>query len=146
MSLLTAVPARPNFYSAQPKEPRRSSPSSIRLRGALLIGSASLILALATAMECKSITHLPSLLYGLILWGWWGIIASTLWLTGLRSPSALDRSYPAIALQVLIACSAGVVHLILLSSLGLFIPEWETHAAPAIKVLTGLLNPNRFGL
>ena len=145
MSLLTAVPARPNFFSAQPKEPRLSSPSSIRLRGALLIGSASLILALATAMECKSITHLPSLLYGLILWGWWGIIASTLWLTGLRSPSALDRSYPTIALQVLIACSAGVVHLILLSSLSLFIPEWETHA-PAIKVLTGLLNPNRFGL
>ena len=145
MSLLTAVPARPNFFSAQPKEPRLSSPSSIRLRGALLIGSASLILALATAMECKSITHLPSLLYGLILWGWWGIIASALWLTGLRSPSALDRSYSTIVLQVLIAGSAAAVHLILLSSLSLFIPEWETHA-PAIKVLTGLLNPNRFGL
>ncbi|HKD59237.1 MAG TPA: histidine kinase [Terracidiphilus sp.] len=145
MSLLTAVPARPNFFSTQPKEPRLSSPSSTRLRGTLLIGSASLILALATATECKSVTHLPSLLYGLILWGWWGIIASTLWLTGLRSPSALHRSYPAILLQVLMACSAGVVHLILLSSLSLFIPEWETHA-PAIKVLTGLLNPNRFGL
>ena len=144
MSLLTAVPARPNFTSSLSEQPRPSSPFSIQLRGTLLIGTASFILALATAMECHSITHLPSLLYGLVLWGWWGIIASTLWLTGLKSSSVLHRSLPAIALQVLIACVAGVVHLTLLGSLALFIPEWETHA-PAIKTLTGMLNLNRFG-
>ena len=33
----------------------------------------------------------------------------------------------------------------LLGSLSLFVPEWKTHA-PAIKVLTGMLNLNRFGL
>ena len=144
MSLLTAVPARPTFPFAISKEPRLSSPFSIRLRGALLIGSASLILALATAMECQSISHLPSLLYGLVLWGWWGILASTLWLTGLKSPSVLHYSLPRMGLQALIASAAGVVHLMLLSGLSLFIPEWETQAPP-MKVLTGLLTLNRFG-
>jgi sensor histidine kinase YesM len=144
MSLLTAVPARSNFPSALADEPRHSSPASVQLRGTLLIGAASLILALATAIECHSITHLPSLLYGLVLWGWWGIIGSALWLTSFKLPSALHRSFPFVVLQGLIACVAGVVHLVLLGSLSLFVPEWETHA-PAIKVLTGMLNLNRFG-
>jgi signal transduction histidine kinase len=144
MSLLTAVPARSNFPSALSEEPRRSSPASIELRGTLLIGAASLILALATAMECHSITHPASLLYGLVLWGWWGILASALWLAGLELPTALHRSFPRVALHVLVACAAGVVHLILLGSLSLFVPEWEKHA-PAIRVLTGMLNLNRFG-
>ena len=88
----------------------------------LLIGAASIILALGTAVECQSITHLPSLLYGLVLWGWWGIIASTFWIAGLNSPTVLHRSLPAVTLQVFIACAAGVVHLMLLGGLGLFIP------------------------
>jgi LytS/YehU family sensor histidine kinase len=49
------------------------------------------------------------------------------------------------AVQALIACAAGVFHLILLGSLSLFIPEWETHA-PVMKVLKGGLTLNRFGL
>jgi hypothetical protein len=148
MSLLTAVPARPNFPSVFSDEPRHPSPAFIQSRAALLIGTASLILALVTAMECESITHLPSLLYGLVLWGWWGAIASMFWLagsgSGLRPRFELARSFRGIVLQVFIACAAGVVHLMMLGSLSLFIPEWETHA-PAIKVLTSMLNVNRFG-
>jgi hypothetical protein len=45
----------------------------------MIIAASSLVLALGTAIECRSITHLPSLIYGLILWGWWGIAASILW-------------------------------------------------------------------
>lgn len=145
MSLLPAVPARPLFPTAIANGPRRLSAPSIQWRGALLIGTASLILALATATECRSITHLPSLLYGLVLWGWWGVIASAFWLTGLKGASVAHRSLPRMAVQVLIACAAGVVHLMLLGSFSLFIPEWETHAPP-IRVLTGMLNLNRFGL
>jgi LytS/YehU family sensor histidine kinase len=111
----------------------------------LAIGCASLLLALVTANECQSITHIPSLLYGLILWGWWGIIASVLWQAGPKLPSLLNHSLPNIALHVLVACVAGVVHLMLLSSLSFVVPEWKTHA-PAVKVLTSLLNVNRFGL
>lgn len=145
MSLLTAVAARPNSPSASSHEPGHSAPRSNPLRGPLLFGCASLILALATATECRSITHLPSLLYGLVYWGWWGAVASALWITGLKSPSDLRRSLPRMALQVVFACAAGVVHLMLLGSLSLFVPEWKTRA-PAIKVLTGMLNLNRFGL
>jgi len=144
MSLLTAVPARPNFPSALAQDPRHSAPSSIQLRGTVLIGAASLILALATASECHSITHPASLLYGLAFWGWWGFIASALWLTGLKVPSVLDHSFPRMALQVCVACVAGAVHLMLLGSLSLFVPEWKTRA-PAIEVLTGTIHLNRFG-
>lgn len=145
MSWLTTMPARQVFSSAFSERPRRFRPSSIQLLGTVLIGAVSLILALVTASECQSITHFPSLLYGLVLWGWWGMIASVLWLSGLHLPSSLRRSFPGVAVQIFIACAAGVVHLLLLGSLSLFIPEWETHAS-AIKVLTGALNLNRFGL
>ena len=145
MSLLTAVPAHPSFPPAIFEKTGYSSPRFYRMRGPFLFGSASLVLALATATECHSITHFPSLLYGLVYWGWWGAIASALWLTGLKSPSRLSRTFPGMALQVFLACAAAVVHLVLLGSLSLFIPEWKTHA-PAIKLLTGMLNLNRLGL
>ena len=145
MGLLSAVPARSDFSVPITAGPRRASTSSIRWRGALLISTASLILALATATECHSITHLPSLIYGLVLWGWWGVIACVFWFIGLTGSPVAHRSLPRMAVQALIACAAGVFHQILLGSLSLFIPEWETHA-PVMKVLKGGLTLNRFGL
>lgn len=144
MSLLNAIPVR-NFPSALSKDQPLSSAPRIHLSGLLIIGAASLFLALATASECHSITHIPSLIYGLVLWGWWGLIASTLWQIGTKGPSLLQLSMSRIALHLPLACVAGLVHLVLLSSLSLFVPEWETHA-PAFKALTGLLTLNRFGL
>ena len=44
----------------------------VRWAGVTAIMLLSGSLALATASECSSITHLPSLIYGLVLWGWWG--------------------------------------------------------------------------
>jgi sensor histidine kinase YesM len=49
------------------------------------------------------------------------------------------------ALHVLIACAASVVHLMLLGSLAIFIAEWKVRA-PFFKALTQLINPNRFGM
>jgi LytS/YehU family sensor histidine kinase len=114
------------------------------MRGVLLITSASLFLALVTANECQSITHLPSLLYGLVLWGWWGLIASAFWLAGPRLSAPRNRSLTSLAFHALVACAAGVVHLMLLGSLSLFIPEWQTQV-PAMKILIGLITTNRFG-
>jgi hypothetical protein len=48
----------------------------------VVIFSLAGVLALATASECHSITHLPSLLYGAVLWGWWALMASSLWRVG----------------------------------------------------------------
>ncbi|MGB6688036.1 MAG: histidine kinase [Terracidiphilus sp.] len=113
--------------------------------GPLIIGAAALILSLGTAIECRSITHLPSLIYGLILWGWWGIIASILWRTGSGGSSLLKLSRRNMALHGLIACAAGAAHLMLLGSLGIFIAEWKVQV-PIVKVLTGPINLNRFGM
>ena len=142
MSLAATVSPHLHFRSAQVTGLLRPS---VQMRGVLLIGSTSLILALVTANECQSITHFPSLLYGLVLWGWWGLIASAFWLAGPRLSSPLNRSLPSLALHALAACAAAVAHLMLLGSLSLAIPEWQTHA-PATKVLTGLITTNRFGL
>ena len=49
------------------------------------------------------------------------------------------------ALHLLIACAAAVVHLMLLGSLGIFIAEWRVHVS-LMKVLTSPLNLNRFGM
>jgi LytS/YehU family sensor histidine kinase len=95
-------------------------------------------------MECHSITHLPSLIYGLIFWGWWGAIATTFWLAGLKSSFTLPRTFFALALQLLFACAAGVIHLMLLGSLSLVVSEWKTNAA-TMKVVTSMLHLNRFG-
>jgi signal transduction histidine kinase len=111
----------------------------------MIFATASLVLALGTAIECHSITHLPSLLYGLILWGWWGIAASILWQAGLGGSSLLRLSRRNMALHGLIASSAGVLHLMLLGSLGLFIAEWKVQA-PILRVLARPINPNRFGM
>lgn len=142
MSLLTVVSARP-IHSALAGQPR-DFPISIQSMGTIIIGATSFILACATAMECRSITHLPSLLYGLVFWNWWAIIASVFWLTGLKSSFSLPRTFPAIALQLFIACAAGVIHLMLLGSLSLFVSEWKTNAS-TMQVLTSALHLNRFG-
>ena len=144
MSSLTVVPARSGSPSVHTAEQSRRPSSGRSFSGPLFIGAASLFLAMATAVECRSITHLPSLIYGLVLWGWWGILASTLWQIGPGSP-LLRLSKWNLALHLLIACMAGVVHLMLLGSLSLFIPEWRVHAA-VFKVLMSPLNVNRFGM
>ena len=144
MSLTTAVSTHLDLRSAQ-VDGHRPSARRVQMKGLLLIGSASLILALATANECHSITHLPSLIYGLVLWGWWGLIASAFWLAGPRLSSPQNRSLRSLAFHILVAGVAGVVHLMLLGSLSFVIPEWETRA-PATRVLTSMISMNRFGL
>lgn len=145
MELLTAFPERPAVHHTGSTKTRHKGTPSIQVRGVLLISTSSLILALATASECRSITHLPSLLYGLVLWGWWGAIAVVLWSSALTSSAGAHRSLPRLALHALIACAAAVVHLMLLGSLSLFIPEWHTKST-IMQGLTGPINLNRFGL
>jgi len=75
-----------------------------RGKGLAVIASVSAVLALATASECHSISHLPSLLYGMVLWGWWGGIAGTLWTMGPRKPGIMRFSPAAILLHMATGC------------------------------------------
>ncbi len=116
-----------------------------RGNGLAIIASASAVLALATASECHSISHLPSLLYGVVLWGWWGGIAGTLWMLGPQKPGIMRFSPAAVLLHVATGCILAVVHLLLLGGLGFTEPDWRVHST-ASAVWTSLMNINRFGM
>jgi sensor histidine kinase YesM len=127
-----AVPATPTAA------PRRTG---IRLNGYVVIWSLASLLALVTAAECFSVTHVPSLLYGIVLWGWWGCVGSVLWRLGQRAPATLGFSGLSIAAHVFIGCLLGVTHLILLGS-----PLAGEAPQTPISKWTQLLNINRFGV
>jgi len=145
MTSLTVAPDRTVPAAVRSRELPRHPLGRIFSSGPLIIAAASIVLSLGTAVECGSIAHLPSLIYGLILWGWWGIAASILWRAGKGGSSLLKLSRRSMAFHALIACAAGLVHLMLLGSLGIFITEWRVQA-PIIKILVRPISPNRFGM
>jgi sensor histidine kinase YesM len=123
-----------------------SGPTSrIHLYGVAMISLAAVALAAATASECHSVFYLPSLLYGFVLWGWWGCIASTLWTIGFARPSILGISPLALVADLVLGCFLGVTHLLLLGSLGFMGGAWRQHFS-ALAVWTSMLSVNRFGI
>jgi hypothetical protein len=88
MNAITAASAyaKTSFSSARETPAPSGSNKGIRLNGLVVIFSASIVLALATASECQSVIHLPSLMYGAVLWGWWGVVTSVIWKLGQRVP------------------------------------------------------------
>jgi sensor histidine kinase YesM len=125
--------------------PEKGLRAGLRGGGHAVIFSLATALALATASECQSITHLPSLLYGAVLWGWWGCVASVLWKLGRHLPSVSSFSPGAISLHVLAGSLLGTAHLLLLGSLGFTVPGWQAHAS-ALAIWMSMMNINRFGL
>jgi len=106
----------------------------IHLGGYVVISFVATMLALATANECQSITHLPSLVYGIVLWGWWGVIASALWELGARKPAVSSFSVKAIAIQIPVSLVLSLMHLVVLWSLGFTALGWGEHRNPTVGV------------
>jgi sensor histidine kinase YesM len=119
--------------------------SNVRLNGHLVIFSVAIILALATADECQSITHLPSLMYGGVLWGWWGLIASAGWKLAQRMPPLSNFSFRTISIHLLLASALGLIHLFLLWSLGFSAAGWAP-GQTSYTMWKILLNWNRLGI
>jgi sensor histidine kinase YesM len=113
--------------------------------GYVVISSIATVLALATANECQSIAHLPSLLYGVVLWGWWGIIASALWKLSTRTLAMSRFSAKAISIHVPVGAALGVLHLLALWSLGFTGLGWYANQSPQ-AAWRSLLNLNRYGI
>jgi sensor histidine kinase YesM len=113
--------------------------------GYVVIFSLALALALVTASECQSITHLPSLLYGLALWGWWAGVAGALWKIGERVPLMSSLTPMVTVAHVLAASVLGVVHLLLIGSTGFSVSGWQAKAS-ASSVWTSQFGINRFGM
>jgi hypothetical protein len=147
---MNALTATSEYPSALPASERTAYPvplwnTGLRLNGYAVIFSLATVLALATASECQSVTHFPSLMYGAVLWGWWGIIASGFWRLGQRVPLASSFSAKAISIHILTGSALGIAHLILLGSLDFTVSGWQAHRT-ALSIWTGLLNINRFGV
>jgi hypothetical protein len=141
--------ATPTLAAAPSRPAVRKSPavpgSRTQIFGFAVIVLSSIALACATASECHSVFYPPSLLYGIVLWGWWGCIGTTLWTGGFRWPKILGLSQAPIGIHLLIACILGIVHLLLLGSLGFTDPNWRLHAT-ASQVWLNLMTINRFGI
>jgi sensor histidine kinase YesM len=129
--------AETSFSSTRETPAPSGSNKGLRLNGLVVIFSASIVLALATANECQSVTHLPSLMYGAVLWGWWGVVTSVIWKLGQRVPFTSSFSVKRISMHVLAGSALGVAHLLLLGSLGFTATGW--------KALSIVLDINRIG-
>ena len=132
--------------SVSPQQrPAPSNPFGVTFNGHAVIFSLAAVLGLATASECHSITSWPSLMYGAVLWLWWGCVASGVWWVGKRVPLAANFSPKAISVHLLVGSVLGIAHLLLLGSLGFTAADWRVHGT-AFSVWTSLLNINRFGM
>lgn len=120
-----------------------TTPLSKDLNGYMVILPLSAILAFATAAECGSVTHPASLVYGGVLWGWWGTIACVLWKLAPRLPAVSRLSVKTILLHGVAGSIVALIHLLMLWGIG-FPLGWgpsDQHMMWGV-----LFNINRVGL
>lgn len=144
MSTITATSQMPSAAGREASKPSRWD-GGLRINGHAVIFALATALALATAGECHSITNPPSLLYGGVLWLWWGGVASVIWRIGKHIPLASNFSLKAIFIHLAVASVLGVTHLLLLWSTGFVHADFREHGQ-AEQLWSALLNINRYGL
>ena len=120
-----------------------ATPVSRHLNGYLMILSLSAVLAVATAGECRSVMHPASLIYGAVLWGWWGTIACVLWKLAPRLPIVSSLSVKTILLHAVAGSVLALVHLLMLWGIG-FPLGWGPVGEHMMWTI--LFNVNRFGI
>lgn len=122
-------------------------------RSSLVFIGISLILAAVAMLECHSVVTAaapnaplaPSALYGLVLWGWWGLIAASVWMVAERGVTAFFSLRP-VLLQLLIGPAAAVAHLwVLQRSVGLLMMSWPVLGSAGYGTLR-YFTWNRFAL
>jgi signal transduction histidine kinase len=115
-----------------------------RLNGYVAISSVAAVLALVTASECNSITHPASLAYGIVLWGWWSVIAGALWNLSLRASSSSNLSVRSFLVHLPIALVLGAAHLLFLWGLGFTPLGWGNQTPESVGRY--LFSLNRYGI
>lgn len=118
---------------------------AVRPNAYAVIASSAIILSLVTAEECHSILYLPSVTYGLVLWGWWGILASALWRLGQRHASWVTFAPKQLMVHFGLAPLLAVAHLLLLWCNCFTVPA-NLRAAALRTDWNRLMNLNRFGM
>jgi hypothetical protein len=117
-SLAVASEYPQTLSAAEPETRTPSAKPKLRVNGYLAMFSLAGVLALATASECSSITHLPSLMYGAVFWLWWAGLAAAMWKLSKRFPLVTSFSPATICAHLSIGSALGVIHLLLLGGLG----------------------------
>lgn len=95
---------------------------SLLLRGVVTIFAITIALAMITANECHAALSSkfaeapfpPSLLYGAVLWIWWGFIAASMWLSAKRWPWLFTFSAKSFFLHGAFSSALALAHLNLL--------------------------------
>jgi hypothetical protein len=110
--------------------------STLHGRGVLVVSALAFILAGITASGCHAyftmhnvpVSIVPSILFGVVMWLWWGLIACLMWLGAHRHPGILAFSVPTIILQFCVGSFFSFIHLHLIQlslHAGYFWPGWE---------------------
>ena len=144
-SLAVASEYPQTLSAAEPETRTPSAKPKLRVNGYLAMFSLAGVLALATASECSSITHLPSLMYGAVFWLWWAGLAAAMWKLSKRFPLVTSFSPATICAHLSIGSALGIIHLLLLGGLGFTDAQWHA-GITTFKVWTGALTINRLGL
>jgi Histidine kinase len=118
---------------------------NVRLHPFAIIWCATTALALVTANECRSITHLSSLLYGVLLWDWWGVVTCVLWKVGEHKPFLSGLALKSVGLHAGAAALLGWFHLVALWSLGFTGLGWYAGLSRHLA-WRSLVNLNRLGV
>jgi len=99
-------------------------PNSLYTRGAITLFTLSMVFAGVTANECHNAllvrfsdaAVMPSALFGMAMWLWWGGVAALLWLAAQRSQDVLSFSGRNLILHLSTGIVLGMLHLVLLQA------------------------------
>lgn len=139
---MTGDTTRDHAAEGDPAAKGRTRP---KLHPYALIFGGTTVLSLGTAIECRSIAHLPSLLYGCLYWEWWGLIAALLWGLGVQGKLLSKASPKTVIIHAVLATTLGVNHLLLLGALSPM--EEAVHLERSLPGgVTSLLTFNRLGI
>jgi hypothetical protein len=110
-----------------------------------LIFGCTTVLSLGIAEECRSIAHLPSLLYGCFYWEWWGVIIAVLWKLGTHEKLLSKLSLKTALINTVLATTLGIAHLLLLGALSPV--EQAVHLERSLPGgVASILTLNRLGM
>lgn len=129
MAVMSATDQDIDAEVIQPDSEHRTS----RWDGATVIVSTTVFLSIATAIQCHLFIAqhgergrwVPSILYGGLLWVWWGAFSLVLWRIGRRLPTLWRMSWLNIVLQIGVGTILAFGHLLLLqTSIQMMIVRW----------------------
>src|SRR5579875_1136892 len=130
---------------------RRSLADRLAAHGVVLVQCVALALAYIAARECHAVVTqtapdaplLPSLIYGLVLWYWWGIAATLIWKLAERSGKGFFAPASAAKHALLGVIFAGAHPWMLQQTVNWLMIKWPV-LGPAGYASLDYLNLNRF--